>query len=408
MLFKETDSTPYHQALLDACLKDLAYDSQCEEGRAPYLWRIIALSKNRNFFRNGILKALQNCGDLGGQQPYWRQVFGLARYFSAENDQDMKKAMYAAFESLGFDGAGDSAAEQLIHLDGIDGFSKVMTQFDSAGELRDEWEFFSLVDALAESIGKDEALSILTEKALGDERLHHLLKAFHEHQILLSGKSADKTISDQPESYDVLKGRLSEKKFTLTHFSRWSKTATQEELKVAADDLLDEKDEHRLRSYLFIFKDIPFPSSVNGLLSLADDERKFVKHGAIQALRNASHPLVRQRALELLNSPVRASDGVALLCSNLESGDFSLIEAALLQASTDEQLHDLGFSVRYIIEKSLTPEAENALLILYEKNPCSLCRSDCVRYLIELRKLPDWLCAECRYDADSDTVKLAE
>lgn len=313
--------------------------------------------------------------------------------------------MYSAFETLGFDGAGDSAAEQLIYLDGIEGFSRVMTQFDVAGDLRDEWEFFSLVDALAESIGKDEALRILTEKALRDERLYHLLEAFHKHQIFLSGKSADKTISDQPESYDVLKGRLLEKDFTLSHFYRWSKTATQEELKVAADDLLDEKDEHRLRSYLFIFKDIPFPSSVNVLLSLADDERKFVKHSAVQALKNVSHPLVRQRALELLNSPVRASDGVALLCSNLQPGDFNLIERALIDAADDEALHAIGYAVKRILEKHLTTEAERSLLILYMKNPCSLCRSDCVRSLLEMGKLPDWMRLECRYDVDSDTVK---
>lgn len=408
MLFKETDSTPYHDALLDACLKNLAYDSQCEENRAPYLWRLIELSKNQNFFRDGILKALQDCRNVSDDWCYWRQIFGIARYFAANNDQDMKQAMYSAFEYLGFDGAGDSSAEQLILLDGIDGFSKVMTRFDSAEELREEWEFFSLVDALEEAIGKDQAMSLLAEKALSNERLHHLLKEFDKHRILLNGRSAEKKISDPPESYDVLKGQLSVKGFTLGHFYRWANTATSEELKLAANDLLAEKDERRLRSYLFIFKDIPFPSNVDGLLRLADDERKLIRHGAVQALRNVSHSLVRLRALELLHSHLRASDGAAMLCSNLESGDFKLIEKALLQDNNDEQFHDFGFSVRCILEKSLNYEAENSLLILYEKNPCSLCRSDCVRYLIELKKLPDWLRSECRYDVDSDTVKLAE
>jgi hypothetical protein len=53
-------------------------------------------------------------------------------------------------------------------------------------------------------------------------------------------------------------------------------------------------------------------------------------------------------------------------------------------------------------------EAERALLLLYENGPCALCRHGVVEELIAINRFPDWMRAECQYDAYSETRKLVK
>jgi len=94
-----------------------------------------------------------------------------------------------------------------------------------------------------------------------------------------------------------------------------------------------------------------------------------------------------------------------MLVSNYESGDFRILEDLLRQPMTDDEFHDLGFSVEYILKRNSTSDAEASLLLLYEKTPCSNCRESFVRFLINMDKIPDWMRSECRYDANAGTTK---
>ena len=61
-----------------------------------------------------------------------------------------------------------------------------------------------------------------------------------------------------------------------------------------------------------------------------------------------------------------------------------------------------------VVEKTRTTDAERSLLLLYEKTPCSNCRRWFVRLLAEMKMIPDWMRAECRYDANGGTVEVVE
>jgi hypothetical protein len=57
------------------------------------------------------------------------QSFELAAHFAANGDNDMKRAMYAAFERMGFREAGLACAEQLVVLDGLTELRFALTNF---------------------------------------------------------------------------------------------------------------------------------------------------------------------------------------------------------------------------------------------------------------------------------------
>lgn len=406
-LLQKHGVAPYREALLHACTHHLGYDKQSEDSRAPYLWKLIELSKERPFFHKGLLFALKEHGRERDDYD-WSQIFALARHFVLQNDKEMKQAMYSAFEALGFDKAGVSSADHLVRLDGVEGFLFVVRQYAIEDSSREGWELDSLMSELEECIGKEEAGKIIAEKAQADPKLGPLLQAVIEHRRLWDEGKARQEKPAPTVGYSVIKSQI--EKMSNTYWPEglhaWSKSATAEELKAAADDLLAEKDARKLQAYFRIFRNLPFPGDIDGLLAFVDDEREKVRHFAVSAASNVSNPAVRRKALALLNSPERAGHGAELLQSNFQAGDFSLIEQALQRTGDIDVIHDLGFAVRRILEKNLTPDAEKALLVLYEKNPCALCRADCVRFLLVLEKLPEWMRHECAYDADGDTVKL--
>ena len=81
------------QHILDACLHDLAYDAQCEGNRAPWLYPILCLCKDKKPFRDAILESLQAATehyDAG-------QLFALARFFAKEGDAAARSAIYEKF-----------------------------------------------------------------------------------------------------------------------------------------------------------------------------------------------------------------------------------------------------------------------------------------------------------------------
>ena len=45
-------------------------------------------------------------------------------------------------------------------------------------------------------------------------------------------------------------------------------------------------------------------------------------------------------------------------------------------------------------------EAIPALTKVYEKSPCGICRKQAVEQLLALNALPEWMRAECLYDAN--------
>ena len=402
VFLNEHDASPYLDTLLYACTHNLTYDTPFEDERTPYLWRLVELSKQQAFFRDEVWRHLTEELDYPDEYE-WSQLFGLARRFAVQGDAEIRRAMYSAFERLGFEKAGELPAQEFIELDGLDGFVFVAERFDLAHPEDELWKIESLVSDLEERLGKEQNSELLNKLAHRNQKVASVLDAVQQQELKYAEQRAKAQFKAIPD-YFTLKAQKADRSWA-AQLQRWAATATPEQINVAADDLLWETDAEKLWGFLRAFNRRPFPGSPERLLELAADERPRIRGAAVVALSNVSHPQVRRRALALLHSADRFADGARLLVSNYEPGDFHLLEDLLRRPIPEDICHDLGFSIENILGRQLTPEAEGSLLLLYENNPCSSCRERFVRFLIDLNRMPGWMREECRYDANADTIK---
>jgi hypothetical protein len=399
---QQNDSAPYLDVLLDACIHYVHYDIQCEDSRVPYLWTLIGVSRKPEFFRDALLETLLNKRGEPDEVA-WSQVFGLARHFVERGDVQMREAMYRTFEDLRFEKAGRAPAEELVLLDGIDGFLFAANVFDIASSETEIWEFCVVVRALEEKIGSVNVRAEMAKTAAGNEQLAKLFEAADREWNRSSSHEQPRDVI----GYEPLMKRPFDKDWG-SDLRRWAEKASTEELKALAADMAGTTDYNKLVSMLHIFDKYEFQGDIEVLLAFINDGRRIIKGRSLRALRKVCHPSVRLKGLELLRSTNRPSEGLELLVSNYETGDFALIWDVLQRQTNSDIIHAMGFSLDAMNDKFSDQEAERLMLWLYETGPCSMCRTNYVRGLASMQRLPDWTREECLYDAEEATVAVAQ
>jgi hypothetical protein len=189
----------------------------------------------------------------------------------------------------------------------------------------------------------------------------------------------------------------------------WIRDASAEDVEWAAAELLAAQDDKQILRFLRLFWQRDFPEPIASLVNLVRAENERVASAAARALSRINHPDVRSLALELLSNGKRAADGVLLLKSNWQQGDFVTVENVLAAVGEDEfEYHDLGSSILEVLDHASVPPSESmrTLLSLYENDPCSQCRVDIVSKLYALGNVPAWMAEECRYDALPEIAAL--
>ncbi len=125
---------------------------------------------------------------------------------------------------------------------------------------------------------------------------------------------------------------------------------------------------------------------------------------ALDVLANISDDRVRELGATLISERRWIGRAVGLLVRNAQPGDYRMLEQLLGDASLDEETyHGLETGVRDLAQAHRSVDAERSLLLAYENGPCSLCRRDLVKELIEIGRLPVRLWEECAYDVHSET-----
>lgn len=397
---QDHNARPYRDAILHACTHNLVYDRQCEEGRAPYLFELLHLTREPDFYREKILSALL----APAEDEDVSQMLGIVRRFAQQGDSLARQAVYSAIIQ---DAAENEFhdADELIELDGIEGLLFVVEYYLAAEPEDEDWRPGWWVDLLAERDGKATAWQAMTQAASRLPTFAKWLQAVRHSKRTQADQRRKRLRQPRPD-YASLRA-LIEKKGRRAPVSRgWAESASAEELQQAATDLLAETNEDRLYAYLKIFRWVPFPSQHLRLIEIArtyQNQKDHLASAAMKALSRIGHSEIRVFALTLMEQPYWYREAIEMLSQNYQEGDYHLVESLLEQKLDPDDYHDLGFGVEHFAEAHPTPESERSLLLLYENGPCSLCRNGCVDQLIALNRLPEWMREECQYDADSAT-----
>ncbi|HEX3051238.1 MAG TPA: hypothetical protein VHP83_11325, partial [Aggregatilineaceae bacterium] len=426
ILFLQThDATPYREAILEACLHDTRYDGQAESRRATYLFDVIAQTGFQEFYREPILQALEIASDPNTYDSL--QLNDLATNFADQGDQAARRLVYDQFVAhLTSDDWGDvTRAHNLISLDGTDGFLFAVEQFGKRLPACSEQEPPYWFPSLEKNWDDDERTywDAAIQRAADNPHLAAYVAFEQERRANQKTKtSRRKPLSFM--SYDQLKPKITHRT-TEYGLATWGERANEADLECAANDLLalaEQTDILLLRKYVCIFRERRFPLDPQKLIDLAsqarheppsyDEDDRFTPQSrliltALNALGNVSHPEVRQLAFELVEGRQWIAHAAILLKSNWQNSDWSVLEALTQETFEPYDYHGLGMDIRELFEAHPEPKAAQTLINLYEYGPCSECREHYVKALDSIQAVPEWMRAECRYDADHDLREWA-
>ncbi len=401
---------PYRAAILDACLHNLVYDPQIEEGRAGNLYEILRLTGAIDYFRSRILAALEVADDGYDLS----QLFDLARLFALQGDEEARSAMYARFEANTRAG-DDTGADQLIKLDGAAGLVLVAEHLGKMPRSDPIHWADNYLLSIAKEAGVPDPAQVLREASAQFPDILAFLARVEANEARRSQEGRE-LVDPATVSYDRIRAWIYDRERGRLRYSLlgWGKHASDADVLRAAQELLQEAEPKHLSRLLMIFARRPFPLGPGRLLALINLDAKpnglkhRITHRALGALEKLSHPDVRAVALRLMERTDQyAGRSVGLLIRNYEPGDDARLEVVLSRLTDDEALHAFGFDILDLFQAHPDRESEvRMLLALYEKDPCSLCRAQFVDRLIALDALPAWMAEECRYDA-SDHIRQA-
>lgn len=415
----------YRGYILNACVRNVAYDPLNEEDRAQWLYKLLQHIDGIEFYKDDILDALKQSADPQDKRQLLRLVAKLAG-----SDTD---AFCALFEQLADQvplRGGRILATLLLGLAQRDGLVDVEQAIDDyllahaqnphPATVRFSSEFLGLIcqEMDASEVVRvvlawlEQCPGIFAEQSVDGEWMIESADAFEdEREVEASGLETSGLEVISPALMDLRSYIDDEMLHDPALFGAWGKSvASEQDLETAFEWFLQERRPDAQTRYLWIFQDKPLPYADFKVLSLAMmADCAELQRAAIQALSTIKDVAIRGVALNLLKTfPDEAAyDAVRLLIQNYQSEDAFYIERVTLQPQQRDRCHALCKDILALCEKWDEPELTGLLLWAYENTPSSATRFDIVRLLHDRARAPRWLFEEACHDCDSGTRMFA-
>ncbi|PCJ58325.1 MAG: hypothetical protein COA79_13795 [Planctomycetota bacterium] len=117
LILKNHPNVDFDNLILEACMKNLAYDPQIE-GRTHYLLEILSLSKNRRVIEDEIFDSIR-CANEVDHDLY--QKIGLAKDLALASNKDAKVSLYDRYTKNLDPNYDVIDSDELVELDGLEG-----------------------------------------------------------------------------------------------------------------------------------------------------------------------------------------------------------------------------------------------------------------------------------------------
>jgi len=419
------DLSQYRDLILDSCLHNHAYDQQCEETRAEYLYPLIKMSGEEEFYRHEILHALIETTDMWDAE----QLLDFAVIFARTGDAESREAIYEKLRRNDMD-EPLYADEALLDLDGTRGLIFLLDLIGRDPKLmcRDDKRPLAPEDCV--TLNSDEILIEKAEKKLGVEEVRVALqKAVSEYPnvaVVIDHMAnyspywtAEEIVGRREEMRQDFVWRDAESIAIMTWEEvkrsprsrgiayRWVGGASEDEFRKAAADLAPAEETERLKKHLFLFHKRPFPLDPDPLIRLVDHPDEWVVVRALTALELVRHADVRALFHRLVGDAKWSERAIGLLRSNYQQGDCELIVELLEKETDPDRLDSMCGGAMHVYRDNPVSEGMRPLLLVYEKTPCSMCRLTCIEIIEMIGELPEWMVEECLHDAYSSTRELA-
>lgn len=386
-----------------ALIKNYVYDSQCEDLRCDWLWRIITASGN---LKNYARFVLADFGKANATNHDFSQQYEIAVLFLNAGFVEFRDLLIANFQMAVTDAnlfCTYSCA--LIDVAGLAGLEHAIKLAESEQcELR-EWECYYVIE---------HAMKLLYESEVNDllNRLAETNKAARFHLDAWTKMKAE--LESPPVSYKSTRLTLEQILAMIvggdnSKLRSFGRTASTEDLQQIVNLLRQTENQNEQLAYLRIFNWRSLPEVELFLLDLLYSPNEKIARAVETAFSNTESALIRAEALKLLDSksPELICRGLALMRKNYLSEDCTRILNKIKLLKNDEHIHSAGLDIKHLCDRADGTELTPALLWLYEQGPDSFCRRSFVEELIDLGQCPDEILYEAQWDASEDLQLLA-
>jgi hypothetical protein len=388
--------------ILDACVHNRSYDPQCENDRASWLDDLLVAGRIEQQVLPLLIAAVSRPAEASDRDTL--HACGVAGRLAARGHAPAREALYAAFR-LDPERTSPFGTEEIIAVDGPAGLVFVADAIgaalaaDPAQHVDEHLRY--LLRFYDELHGDGQARLVLEETAATHPHIRLYLDRLDQVQRELRTAPPELSFDEVIHEIDHPHTRMS--RFRLW---RWGEKADEAELRTVAQRLSTATDPAALRNCLICFWKRVYPRARRQMMELAGHPAPEVRRAALSALAEHADADVRALAVRRIRAGHVADGVVRLLERNYATGDHELLAQALCVPTDPDTLHGVAQDVLAVLEANPSPGVRTCALMVYEYTPCSLCRSDAVRLLVEQNQAPPWLIEEGRFDADSHTRAL--
>ena len=400
LIMQRNQDIDFSSDIIKASLKNFAYDGQSEGSRALYLSELIALSKHQDKIRNAILTGLAT-----ERQDTWTldQLFDLATIFAKQGHKDARKAIYKRFYKNTISGSEWCGYTSIIDLDGFEGLKYISSTIGKSLENNpDPWQDDMIIRHFQEENPKIKAIKEL-EKASKENKY---IKLYLD---TIQRAEANREPYQLPVfNLDTVRDRIKNSDFIYIP-PAFTKSISQKEIRIIANELLSEKDKLRIGKYLSIFSRIKFPLDYKLLMKYAKtkvNKNNRIVEWSIEALKFFADNDIRQFALDKIKHNNSPSTYTNLLINNYKKGDSALLKSIADKSKSEDIIHGLASSYIAIYKSNNTKECKEPLEAIYNKLTCGIHRTQLVKILIDNDVLSKKLKEEISHDSSEGTRKL--
>lgn len=390
--------------LLEACLQDLRFDTQLEDSRVDWLWRMIRAAGAADRFRVPILHALYELSDERSAN----QLCELARHYADGGDDAFRTRLYEIVEQKPINDSPWLGEEEIVQLDGENGFLfAARIRGVQLANREWEWDDAMLVKDAVERFGEQRVNGLLD--GASDEAIVSFRGGWRRQEEVERRQDAASSHREEMRAItieDILSAaEADEPRFHL--FRGWGIHADDVDLETILQHLRGAREPTVIARLLQVFSKRAVPLVDEHLIRLCRHGDEEVRRRAISALEQVEHPLIRDFALAELENGLRAAAVVGLIARNYRPGDERRILESIELPDDECELHGLLMDVIEVLKANPDADCSRLGVLAYALPPCENCRHGAARLLLDHRVAPEWLMEECRYDSGERCRKLA-
>ena len=408
------DKEKYRQTVLWGCLHNPSFDTQCEGTRAEYLYELVSLYEDDEYFLAPVLEKFES---LPSKADWDHSHYcDLLCCFAEAGHESARLALHKKYDEIytrlltkrsgkSYDFDRDNFERvgiAIVSLEGKDAFLKIA---EDTGNLflrnkkYDGFDFEWFYICFENRHGK-KRLAALMER---EGKKSAAIKTFYEKINQTREDFKARLTPPTPTAEDMValaeNGEMRQRDRVL-----FRRRAEEEQKHLLAEAVLNEPDLDKKAELLRTFArdGFPFPEKI---IPYAKSEHEDLRDAALTVLSDSQGGAVHDFAIELLEAGQHLEEAVSMLIMNYRKRDKALLLSCFDKFEIDYEdesgWHGVVDTILDAFRKKVKLPKET-LLFIYEKSLCSCCREYAVWDLAKHRWLSDEIRAECAHDSNLD------